>query len=45
MAGGWAHGLWCSTAYISSHYYLVPYNIVPLFNSMSHRCPVRNERP
>jgi len=32
MAGGWAHGLWCSTAYMSSHYYLVPYNDVPLFD-------------
>jgi len=32
MAGGWAHGLWCSTAYMSSHYYLVLYNVIPLFD-------------
>jgi len=32
MTGGWAHGLWCSTAYMLSHYYLVPYNVIPLFD-------------
>jgi len=35
MAGGWAHGLQCSTVYMSSHYYLVLYNVVLLFD-----CPV-----
>jgi len=33
--GGWAHGLWCSTAYMLSHYYLVLYKVVLLFDHPS----------